>query len=57
MVKLYMQSLVQYEIDTETGNVRVTKKFTSPIKGSQALSYKKSVKKATKVEEQEVKYL
>ncbi len=41
MVKLIMQSLVQYEIDTETNAVKVLKKFTSPIKGTKQFNKKK----------------
>ena len=34
MTKLVFQSLVQYQVDTDTGSISILKKFTVPIKGA-----------------------
>lgn len=57
MTELLFQTLVQFAIDTETGDVKILKKFTTPIKGSQGYNYKKKPKQATEIQEQEVRYL
>jgi len=50
MTKLYMQSILQYSVDTETGAVAVLKKFTTAIKGTQAMSYSKPKKQSKEAE-------
>ena len=40
MTKLIFQSLVQYQIDTDTGAISVLKKFTVPIKGAKSYNAK-----------------
>ena len=40
MTKLLFQSLVQYQIDTDTGNISILKKFTVPIKGAKEFNAK-----------------
>lgn len=46
MAILTFQSLVQYSVDTDTGDIKVLKKFTTPIKGTQDFKAKKIVKTA-----------
>ena len=44
MVKLNYQSIVQYEIDTETNQVKVLKKFVTPMKGAKQFNKAKPKK-------------
>ena len=50
---LYFQSIVQYRINTDTQQVEIVKKFTSPIKGAKEYNKKKVVPKLFKEQETE----
>jgi hypothetical protein len=49
-MKLQYQTILQFEVDTETGKNRVLKSFTTPLGQTAANKYKKTVKKAVEVE-------
>ena len=51
MVKLYFQQHMEYEIDTETNEVKILRKWNTPMKGTQKQIKKKPkpVKKPKKI--------
>jgi len=54
MVKLIMQSIIQYEIDTDTNKVRILKKFTTPVKEARSLVKTKDKAEDSRAEIEEV---
>ena len=59
MTKLRFQSIVQYELDTESGSISILKKFTVPINGAKGYNAKPvpKVQHDLETEETEVEYL
>jgi len=50
MVKMTFQSIINYEVDSDTGNVRVLSKFTTAGKETKAYNKKKAAPVDSKIE-------